>query len=183
MSCEEMKRVAEVGHAGQWRKDGTTPYIEHPAAVVKRLEGWGFNDWTLAVAWAHDLLEDTPTEQHSALIEKILHAAAGLQKSPAQVLDVIRLLTYDKTRFASKDDYLRHIARIAEFSVLAIKIADRLCNTLDFVRLLGRDNPKACTYLTAGSPLFEALQTSTDPRKTVILEDIIHVKQIITRTN
>lgn len=178
MCCEKMKRLAHIGHAGQWRKDGTTPYIEHPAAVVKCLEGWGFKDWVLAVAWAHDLLEDTPSEQHPVLVEKLLQAAEGLQKSPEQILSAIRLLTYDKTRFASKADYLRHIAETADFSLLAVKIADRLCNTLDFIRLLGHGDPKAQSYLAAGEPLFAALQAFQDPRKLPILVAITRVKHI-----
>ena len=38
---ERMKALAERGHAGQLRKDGRTPYVEHPRAVVALLRRWG----------------------------------------------------------------------------------------------------------------------------------------------
>ncbi|MBR1608136.1 MAG: hypothetical protein IJ678_00800 [Kiritimatiellae bacterium] len=61
MKCtENLKALAERGHAGQFRKDGKTPYVEHPRAVVSLLGKWGVTDGViLAVAWGHDLLEDT----------------------------------------------------------------------------------------------------------------------------
>ena len=39
------------------------PYIEHPRAVVAQLKAWGMteeaNPVPLALAWGHDLVEDT----------------------------------------------------------------------------------------------------------------------------
>lgn len=45
-----------MAHAGQFRRDGVTPYIEHPATVAKLLER--YDEITQAVAWLHDVLED-----------------------------------------------------------------------------------------------------------------------------
>ena len=54
---EEMARAfAERVHAGAVDKAGY-PYIDHPRAVAARVEG----DEVKAVAWLHDVVEDTPT--------------------------------------------------------------------------------------------------------------------------
>ena len=47
------------------RKVTGAPYISHPAAVVDMLKSWGYSAddnqdaVSLAIAWGHDLLEDT----------------------------------------------------------------------------------------------------------------------------
>jgi len=47
-------------HAGQLRKDGVTPYISHPAAIVASLRLCGMQEpEVLAAAWLHDVVEDT----------------------------------------------------------------------------------------------------------------------------
>lgn len=55
MSAELAKQIATRAHAGQFRRDGVTPYIVHPEAVAARVIG----DTAKAVAWLHDVLEDT----------------------------------------------------------------------------------------------------------------------------
>lgn len=52
---ELCKIVATIAHAGQFRRDGITPYITHPEAVANLLE----NNELKCVAWLHDVLEDT----------------------------------------------------------------------------------------------------------------------------
>ena len=46
---------------------GNVPYIAHPHAVVSMLKEWGYSEEsdpaTLAVAWGHDVLEDTDTPE------------------------------------------------------------------------------------------------------------------------
>jgi hypothetical protein len=51
------EQIARKAHVNQFRRDGVTPYITHPEAVVKKL-GTESDD-VLAVAWLHDVLEDT----------------------------------------------------------------------------------------------------------------------------
>ena len=54
-------RFAEKWHEGQYRKDGKTPYIMHPRAVLKlALESpWHFTEDELCVMVLHDCIEDT----------------------------------------------------------------------------------------------------------------------------
>src|SRR3954469_13798466 len=48
--------LARTAHAGQFRRDGVTPYATHPEAVARRVAG---DETAEAVAWLHDVLEDT----------------------------------------------------------------------------------------------------------------------------
>ena len=60
MKVELAQKYATKYHQGQFRKNGVTPYIVHPHAVVKYLEKFGIKDEvTLSIAWLHDIVEDT----------------------------------------------------------------------------------------------------------------------------
>jgi hypothetical protein len=48
--------IAIMAHTGHFRRDGFTPYIKHVEAVVSRVAGDLVAE---AVAWLHDLIEDT----------------------------------------------------------------------------------------------------------------------------
>lgn len=53
---EKAKEIATHAHAGQFRRDGTTPYITHPEAVAASVE-----DRLKPIAYLHDVPEDTET--------------------------------------------------------------------------------------------------------------------------
>jgi (p)ppGpp synthase/HD superfamily hydrolase len=78
------EKLARGAHAGQTRRDGVTPYIVHPADVARRVD----TDAEKAVAWLHDVLEDTATTSID------LHEA-GI---PANVIVAVKALTRKKTR-------------------------------------------------------------------------------------
>lgn len=173
----KMEETAGKWHEGQLRKDGATPYIEHPKKVAAMVASWGFasgsDGWAVDVAWAHDLLEETPPERRGEVENEILSSAG---EDGATVLEAVRLLTNGEGLFASKEEYVSHVARCASFPVLAVKIADRICNTLDFIALTGARAEKPRSYLRAGEPLFSALGRFGDSRKEKISEAILSVK-------
>ena len=143
---ERMKALAERGHAGQLRKDGSTPYVEHPRAVVALLRRWRVADAeTFAVAWGHDLLEDTDVTESDIL------EAAGPRH---EVLACIRILTRDKAVWPVKRDWLNALAQTAGPRPLLVKCADRICNTRDFIPLAGAT--RARSYLADASAIFAA---------------------------
>ena len=147
MKCvDNMKALAERGHEGQLRKDGATPYVEHPGAVVALLGKWGVTDGaTLAIAWGHDLLEDTDVP------EADIRRAAG-PRHAAAILAGIKALTRDKAAWPDKGDWLKHVARTAPAAALLVKAADRICNTRDFLAM--GDAGKARDYLAQAAPVF-----------------------------
>ena len=119
---ENALRFASKAHEGQCRKDGVTPYIEHPKAVVKMLNGWGVTrPCLICAAYLHDVLEDTSVTE--AEIEKCF---------TFMVSGIVKKLTRGENE--SKTDYLRRVSECHNADALLIKCADRICNTLDFIR-------------------------------------------------
>jgi uncharacterized protein YegL len=144
-----LKVLAEKGHAGQFRKDGKTPYIEHPRAVVALLCKWGVYDkGVLATAWGHDLLEDTNVTEGDIL------QYSGLYYGK-KILADIDILTRDEKRFHDKGDWLDYLAKNASPEAILVKAADRLCNTRDFIAL--GDPNKAEEYLSVSAKILTAL--------------------------
>lgn len=131
------ERIAEAAafvHAkgkNPYRKgSGNIPYIVHPEAVVKLLKEWGYtaaeNPRSIYVGWAHDMLEEASDPEETA--SKIIEACAEYAQA---VLSGVRELSWDEIE--DKDEYLKRIGQKAAPELLVVKIADRLCNTLDFI--------------------------------------------------
>ena len=111
---ELAERIATEAHAGQFRRGGVTPYVEHPRAVAKRV---GDDVEAQVVAWLHDVLEDS---EHSVdtLVE------AGI---PRYLVEVVERLT--KTKGTRYEDYLERVAACP--LATKVKVADMLCNLAD----------------------------------------------------
>lgn len=131
---ENMMRLAVVFHQDQYREGNDSasgrklPYVLHLMEVTNLLRSWGYSEqkWpeVLAIGWGHDLLEDTDVGE--ARIEE----AAG-----ARVLSAIKALTFKPPKGISdeefdrlKAEYVSGIVQLAPVEVLAVKIADRICN-------------------------------------------------------
>lgn len=109
------RAIAERAHAGQVDKAGK-PYIGHPAHVAVSVEG----DKAKAVAWLHDVVEDTPMTFDDL-------RAAGIDD---EVLAALELLTHDKTV-----PYMEYVVAIRENDLArTVKLAD-LAHNSDLSRL------------------------------------------------
>ena len=146
---DEMKRLAEKKHEGQFRLankgESPVPYFEHPRSVVKNLLDWGEPEDSVAIgiAWGHDLQEDTDVS-----------AGEILAASDETVLAGIRLLTHEKG--TDKRLYLRNVARSGNREELLVKISDRIQNSRDFLKLEGP--LRAFRYLHDADCIFDAVQ-------------------------
>jgi len=74
--------IAEQAHKGQFRKDGITPYIEHPVKVASFLYTLHIrDDEILAIAILHDVLEDTSVQANDLLnagfSKEVVNAVCG----------------------------------------------------------------------------------------------------------
>ena len=131
---ENMMRLAAVFHQDQYREGSDSasgrklPYILHLMEVTNLLRSWGYSEqnWpeVLAIGWGHDLLVDTDVGE--ARIEE----AAG-----SRVLSAIKALTFKPPKGISdeefdrlKAEYVSGIVQSAPADVLAVKMADRICN-------------------------------------------------------
>lgn len=107
--------IARAAHAGQFRRDGVTPYITHPEAVAKSLEGE--NPDVIAAAWLHDVLEDT-----EVTISELKNAGI-----PVRVIEAVALLT--RWDGQSYEDYLHWITQ--DEIARKVKVADIQHNLSD----------------------------------------------------
>jgi (p)ppGpp synthase/HD superfamily hydrolase len=107
-------QIAYRAHKGRFRRDGVTPYIRHPGDVARRVGG---DPIAVAVAWLHDVLEDS-----SFTLKDLLERGI-----PPEVVDAVYILTH--RRDIKYEDYIAVIARhpVAR----KVKIADILSNLND----------------------------------------------------
>ncbi|TWT94134.1 Guanosine-3',5'-bis(diphosphate) 3'-pyrophosphohydrolase [Botrimarina colliarenosi] len=106
--------IATQAHEGQFRRDGVTLYIEHPAAVASRSPKAPHSQ---AVAWLHDVLEDTEMTREDLLDRGI----------PDGVVSAVEALT--KQEGLSYEENLERAA--ADVLAREVKIADMLSNLAD----------------------------------------------------
>jgi len=91
--------IAKNAHAGQTRRDGTTAYFTHCSRVAEALRKAGYSEYYQAVAYLHDVLEDTGvTAEH---LDEL-----GVVRS---VIDSVIAMT--KRAGESYDDYLARAAQ------------------------------------------------------------------------
>jgi guanosine-3',5'-bis(diphosphate) 3'-pyrophosphohydrolase len=119
-------------HRHQFRRDGVTPYINHPRGVMIILrEEFGVTDVdTLAAGLLHDTIEDTATDYDE------IRGLFG-----KRVADLVAVLTKDKRLPEAKRerDYFAGLAK-APLAARLCKIADSLYNVRDSD---GKHRPKA----------------------------------------
>lgn len=118
-------RFAEERHAGQFRGDGKTPYVEHPRAVFRILrDEAGISDIdTLVAALLHDTIEDTGVTYAD------LAARFG-----ETVADVVLELTNDES-LPKNAQKMAQINKAPRYSLRAanIKMADKTANLRDII--------------------------------------------------
>ena len=108
------REIATAAHEGQFRRDGVTPYIHHPEAVARRVQG---DEVAEAAAWLHDVLEDTSLTKDDLKERGI----------PDEVIQVVALMTH-----TNGISYERYLAAIAAHPIAKrVKIADMITNLSD----------------------------------------------------
>lgn len=102
--------IATKAHEGQTRWDKKTPYITHPAAVAKACKDLSQNEYAQAVAWLHDVVEDTDYDVHDLL-------EAGI---PGLVVSAVDAITK-----RDGESYLSYILRVRDNELARlVKIQD-----------------------------------------------------------
>src|SRR5665213_353728 len=114
---------AAESHSGQLRKDGKTPYVNHPLEVMHLLAHTGeiADQDVLVAAVLHDVIEDTNTT-----------AKEIADRFGERVSKIVVELTDDK--FLSKEERKRMQLTTAEklsHDAKLIRICDKICNVYD----------------------------------------------------
>ncbi len=156
-------------HHGQFRKDGTTPFIVHPAAVAAILAQAGAPEAVIAAGYLHDVLEDvSPTLYTKA------HMLADFGPRITQiVVDVSEVKDPDATPHeqratwrARKEAYLAHL-KTASQDALMVSAADMMHNLYseeetdpDSIKFNASDEERAWFYGSRQSLLISNLTNS-----------------------
>lgn len=128
----EAFEFARSAHEGQFRKDGTTPYIIHPLQTAKILSEFFADEETLIAALLHDVPEDTSRSLEE--IEELFGTPVAFLVDGITKLSKVHYQNNMAARqVESLKKLLLHTAR--DPRVILIKLADRLHNmrTLQFV--------------------------------------------------
>ena len=123
-------RYAEKAHAGQKRASGED-YIIHPVEVAKILIGLGMDHYSVAAAFLHDVIEDTPATEEDIGEEfggEILSLVVGVTK-----LEKIEFKSFEEEQAENFKKIFVSMAK--DIRVIMIKLADRLHNmrSLEFL--------------------------------------------------
>ena len=114
---------AKEAHANQKRASGEDYFI-HPVAVAKILLDLGMDYYSIAAAFLHDVIEDTPATE-----EQVGESFGG------EILSlVVGVTKLDKIEFKSKEEEQAEnfkkifVSMARDIRVIIIKLADRLHN-------------------------------------------------------
>jgi (p)ppGpp synthase/HD superfamily hydrolase len=110
---ERARQLAGTAHHGQFDKSGE-PYLGHVRRVAERVEKRGGNPTQIAAAWAHDVVEDTPTSL------KMLALVLG-----HEVAFLVEALTH--RRHEPRAEYYQRILEVPD--AVLVKLADIDDNT------------------------------------------------------
>ena len=100
---------AKNKHAGQFRKDGITPYSKHLEDVVNRLKSLGvIDEQVLCAGWLHDTMEDTETsfddlfEQFGSEITVLVSSLSKDMKLPRKKRNQAYVIQLKEASFFAK---------------------------------------------------------------------------------
>lgn len=148
-NLQSVIELAVEAHAGQVRKGSGLPYIVHPMAVLAKLGEWDITCFKCrSVALCHDIEEDCPQIHRDRIVQVIGEDAAI-------VVDELTFKPLLNGIEASiqKREYMRSF-KDKSVHALVVKVADRVCNTLDFI---ATDPQYASKYWKKATNLFEIM--------------------------
>lgn len=108
--------IAQHAHSGKTRRDGVTPYFTHPLRVAESLRKAGHSETIQAVAYLHDVLEDTNvTAEHLdelGITEEVIAAVRAMTKKPGESYSdyIKRVCENDLARIVKRFDVLDNLS-------------------------------------------------------------------------
>lgn len=138
MTKDYAKAFATMIHEGQFRADGVTPFINHPARVAELVERYGGDECAVCVAWLHDVFEEgiprVEQEWHVPIKSKrdVFRYVTQYDRRWDDVyLPVLKLTdTWDQDEIErnGKVWYLAQLLITASSLALTVKLCDMLAN-------------------------------------------------------
>ncbi|NBR06934.1 MAG: hypothetical protein EBT92_14325 [Planctomycetes bacterium] len=119
LQVELAKSIASLAHQGQFRRDGHTPYISHPASVARRIRAVTVLPYFEAVAWLHDSIEDS-----NGQVQENLLLTRGID---IEIVNAVVAITK-----VDGEDYEKYLLRVkSDPYAKLVKIHDMLDNLSD----------------------------------------------------
>ena len=142
MNIEFAKKVAEDLHRGQYRADGTTPYIEHPKAVAELVTEFGGSEKAVCLAWLHDIMEENAEGTREFIgLSNIRSKAKWYMELKGKKIGEWMDIAFDLAKLSDHWDsdqqdietrgkraYLTSLLLDANQDVLLVKLCDMLAN-------------------------------------------------------
>ncbi len=128
---QNTRLLAYCAHEGQKRKYSDSDYIVHPQEVYEKVNWWRRDlpmpQWLrmAKAAYAHDILEDCPGIQHTAIV-----SVAG-EDTYKLVLELTNPSKGSKLRRAERKRMDREHLKTVSWEAKVIKFFDRSCNLRD----------------------------------------------------
>ena len=145
---------AVSAYDGIYRKYDEMPYIVHPFEVLKLIVGLDIKDEVMHnAALCHDIKEEAPHISYGEIEREI----------GTEAMEIVKELTFEPMRngiptHLQKAAYINGLA-CASPKALVIKLADRMCNSLDFMK---HDQKYAVKYWNKASVLCDAFHDRDD---------------------
>lgn len=133
-------------HAGQTRADKYTPYITHPELVAKLVSDYTIDDKLIAIAWLHDIIEES-SDRIKQAFKGLITLSTDADYVQANWNDAMYLLTKDyqvaagvlrlTDSFDYIQDYIKTKGKVEYLSLLLsslpagyclVKLCDMLAN-------------------------------------------------------
>lgn len=114
------KAFSKKAHQNQFRRDGKTPYFNHPNKVAKLVATCKGNKTQITCAYLHDVIEDTKEDKNQ--MKKHIKKLFG-----TRILKKLLCLTR-----AENEDYFEYLEKIKrDKQLVLIKICDIVSNLSD----------------------------------------------------
>lgn len=130
--CKKAHDFAEKAHEGQKRASGEEYFI-HPCTVAEILADLGLDAATIAAAFLHDVIEDTPVSEGDIRKEfgdEVLELVQGVTK--------LERIEFNSQEEEQAENFRKlFVAMAKDIRVIIIKLADRLHNmrSLNFLSI------------------------------------------------
>lgn len=143
MTITTAQHLAELFHEGQTRADKVTPYIEHPKKVAELVEKFGGDDECIALAWLHDILEESAEKvrEHFHLTDVTSKSRFMLQMRDrwehSFIFGLCKLSDHwDTDQFEIKEGmgkvaYLAELLIGSNANIVLVKLCDMLANIME----------------------------------------------------
>jgi guanosine-3',5'-bis(diphosphate) 3'-pyrophosphohydrolase len=123
---------ATRAHAGQFRKDGSTPYIVHPLRVGALLLNFDASPIEVLCGYWHDILEDCPGMSGELIDEMEIRYGMNNEtvQSILEILEAVCKPTNCEHREKRNKIFVKQVIESGDSAIL-VKICDRIDNVMD----------------------------------------------------